>query len=657
MGVRYPRLRSESPHQSFSSRLTPSPPASPRESTHQQAKSNLLLQILDSHKIVPDRAQWDRVMNTFCDEVLLLVPFLHPPSVWEAYENMWDALASRSGHRHGEWRLTASYILLCLANGTCVESSRVNDQEVQYSAGWSLYRAARDIFGDLLDAFSECTDQILVLQNIILMVVYLFRLDAHGPAEKLLAIAISHLHHIGLQRRQVVENMSTFESEMARRLWWCTYLMDRRQAIETGRPFLIQDLNVDVGLPQVMSDGELTRHRVGNSLQPDDTDATKSPTTIPYLIAMVSYSKVVGKVWEALYGASTSNSTPSPLLKEYLELLITQSQSDLQPEFTYDPQSPGDYKSNGLAWWQIKQQLMIRIRWSSLYLLIRKPMLHGKGNPSLPAPDAVENEVVCMRLAQSTIKDFRNVPEDHPKYTFPFLHYLTNAIITALGLIIKQTSFKKTYGVLTLEAARSLKKHCRKTWVSGKMARAVWKLNQMAEAILNPSTRHEASGDRDRPSSLSVDVSHSSSDAQSRTSQPEMHLNTPSQRLPQSTKELSESSARMQVCHPSTLEQRHSMSADSLPRPIIPQGLGPGIEAGVPHSVEAAEIPTGMSVDASSSVWDIPPAPFPVLDADVVGSDTNSWLPGEMIDGGMEWLQGLYASDLDSHVPLDFPWQ
>ena len=170
MGVRYPRLRSESPHQSFSSRLTPSPPASPRESTHQQAKSNLLLQILDSHKIVPDRAQWDRVMNTFCDEVLLLVPFLHPPSVWEAYENMWDALASRSGHRHGEWRLTASYILLCLANGTCVESSRVNDQEVQYSAGWSLYRAARDIFGDLLDAFSECTDQILVLQNIILMV-------------------------------------------------------------------------------------------------------------------------------------------------------------------------------------------------------------------------------------------------------------------------------------------------------------------------------------------------------------------------------------------------------------------------------------------------------------------------------------------------------
>jgi len=193
-------------------------------------------------------------------------------------------------------------------------------------------------------------------------VVYLFRLDAHGSAEKLLALSISHSHHIGLQRRQVVDTMDTFNGEMSRRLWWCIYLMDRRLAIETGRPFLIQDLNVDVGLPRRMSDELLSKHRGGSHLLPLDDSATgKSPTTVPYLIAMVSYSKVIGKVWEALYGASTSDSTPTPLLREYLELLITQSQSDLQPEFSYDPQRPGSYKTSGLAWWQIKQQLMMRI--------------------------------------------------------------------------------------------------------------------------------------------------------------------------------------------------------------------------------------------------------------------------------------------------------
>ena len=173
MGVRYPRMRSGSPDQSFASHLTPSPPESPTESPNHQAKSKLLFQILTSHKIVPDRVQWDRVMKTFCDEVLVLVPFLHLPSVWEAYENLWDGfLLPESSHQLEleEWRLTSSYVLLCLANGTCVESSRVNDQEMQYSAGWSLYRAARDIFGDLLDVFGECTNQILLLQNILLMV-------------------------------------------------------------------------------------------------------------------------------------------------------------------------------------------------------------------------------------------------------------------------------------------------------------------------------------------------------------------------------------------------------------------------------------------------------------------------------------------------------
>ena len=112
-------------------------------------------------------------------------------------------------------------------------------------------------------------------------------------------------------------------------------------------------------------------------------------------------------------------------------------------------------------------------------------MLQRKGMSCLPALEAIENEVICMRLAQSIIEDFSNVPEDHPKYTFPFLHYLTSATIISLGLIIKQGSFKPSYGNMTLEAARSLKKHCRKTWVSGRMARAVWKLNQMAEAIMN----------------------------------------------------------------------------------------------------------------------------------------------------------------------------
>ncbi|KAJ6122215.1 hypothetical protein N7512_004680 [Penicillium capsulatum] len=491
MGVQYEGMRSPPPNHSFS-RLTPAPGSSTGRIPEISGR-NPFSRLLNTHGIVPDRKKWDELMQTFCDEVHILVPFLHLPTVRDVYEKTWTRLmdlAPNVTETRGVYRVQTAHVLLCLANGRCVESSRFEGDQGPYSAGGSLYSAARGIFGDLLDGLHQCADQILVLQTVLLMVIYLFRLDAHELAEKTLALSISHAHHLGLQRNRVVEKMPLFEGEMSRRLWWCIYLLDRRLAIETGRPFLIQDMNIDIGLPRNVSDEWLTSQGATQETSMPENNARSEPNTVPYLIAMASYSRVIGKVWEALYGAATSKSTASPLLHEYLEHFINESQKGIQQEFAYDPFHPaGGNTSRGLAWWQIKQQFMMRIRWSSLYLLIRKPMLHKTWCSEMPVPEAIENEVICMRLARRILDDFRQVPEEHPKYTFPFLHYLTNATIIALGLIIKQPSFRRTYGALTLNAAQSLKEHCRKTWVSRKMIQTVWKLNEMAEAILESRER------------------------------------------------------------------------------------------------------------------------------------------------------------------------
>ncbi|KAJ5699140.1 hypothetical protein N7462_001145, partial [Penicillium macrosclerotiorum] len=491
MGVQYTTRLSKSPNMAFASRLTPSPETALNHFSEWQP--SFIQKILDAHGIVADRQQWDELMHTFCDEVHVLVPFLHLPSLWNLYEDTW-----RTSFNHGTndlnrsniSRVRVAHVLLSIANGKCVESSCFEADHGSYSAGWSLYCAAREIFGDLLNAFRQCTDQLLVLQTVVLMVVYLFRLDAHGSAEKVLALSISHAHHLGLQREKVIKRMTPFDGEMSRRLWWCIYLLDRRLAIETGRPFLIQDVNVDVGLPHNVSDERLTRHQLephGPEVEEDIGESNM--TKVPYLVAMTSYSRVIGKVWEALYGAVTSESTPSPLINEYLEHLARQSQKGLEKEFMCDPYKPEEYKTEGLAWWQVKQHLMMRIRWSSLYLLIRKPILQRVRLCDSEEPEIIANEVICIRLAHRIIDDFSKVPEEHPKYTFPFLHYLTSATIISLGLIIKQPSFRGTYGTLTLKAARSLRKHCRKTWMSGKMIETVWALNQMADAVLTQPER------------------------------------------------------------------------------------------------------------------------------------------------------------------------
>ncbi|KAJ5638151.1 hypothetical protein N7490_008030 [Penicillium lividum] len=670
MGVQYARLRSASPSRAFRSCLTPSPDNPP--GSHSDIHSSFVNRVLDARGVVPQREQWDGLLRTFCDEVHILVPFLHLPSLYELYEGMWEnSLGGRSRDpapdRSGVVRVQTAHILLCLANGRCVESSRFEGDEGRYSAGWSLYKAARDLFGDLLDGFNQSADQIFVLQTVLLMVVYLFRIDAHGSAEKVLALSISHAHHLGLQRNRVVEGMTPFDGEISRRLWWCLYLMDRRLAIETGRPFLIQDVNVDVGLPRNVDDKLLKQsQRTTQLYNSDQATAESEMASVPYLIAMASYSKVIGKVWEALYGAAMSDSTSSPLLNEYLEHLITQSQKGIHKEFSFDPHNPGSDGTSGLPWWQIKQKFIMRIRWSSLYLLIRKPMLQNTVALNQPVPEAVENEVICMRIAQSIFDDFNRMPEQHPKYTFPFLHYLTNATIIALGLIIRQPSFKQAYGELTMKAAGSLLEHCRKTWVSGKMTRTVWKLNQMADATLSRP------GDR-----LQEGAGHS----EQRLGQPvpDRKSSSPSTIVPGPAPATSISSSSAterdllngkkrgsqyisRVNGSSTVQATRPMRLDET---MIDQNTRNIQNSEERHRVESirreqAELKSRMHAVPESGVYngsgscemaEPRPSSFETLQVGHDELDVDLSFPGEMIDGGMEWLQSLFVDGLGTDLP------
>lgn len=294
-----------------------------------------------------------------------------------------------------------------------------------------------------------------------------------------------------------------------------------------------------------------------------------------------------------------------------------------------------------------------------------------------------------MRLAQRIIDDFRNVPEEHPKYTFPFLHYLTSATIIALGLIIKQPSFKSTYGALTLKATRSLREHCRKTWMSGKMIQTVWKLNQMADAILSPND-------------LALDHTSRFGDG--------TFAQLPTDGLTQPNSNINKSLSERRLMVKSTVQLPQSASATSMGtrsqsqviaykfnnNPPVPQieessaiadaqncqgtrttheragavisilNLGgnnrPALQNDSSHKPDAfphltahsqnhpeAQLGTRSDVEnlgghehgtSSSQMYD-------VMQSEM-GLDAP--LPGQIINGGMEWLQSLFSNGLDSQI-------
>lgn len=307
--------------------------------------------------------------------------------------------------------------------------------------------------------------------------------------------------------------MPLYEGEQFRRLWWCVYVLDRRISLETGLPFMIQDVNVDTAPPLELSDNWLSRFK-DSQLTVADLEveiqcevSTKPVTPIPYLVTMVRYSRVLGKVWEALYGAKSTDTVSSPLVSEYLEYLVSETEAQAPASMAYNQNNETLQPAEGLEWWQIKQKTLMQIvrtpyghrsihgldsiiqRWTYLRLAMRKPMLRRSLIPAdVNEASNLENEVTCIHLARRIYDHFDCIPDRYPKMEFPFLHYLARTATLALGLIIKRHSFKEKHGSATLHIVRILKRYCGQTWTSGKFIRSVIRLNHMAETVLGQDT-------------------------------------------------------------------------------------------------------------------------------------------------------------------------
>lgn len=166
----HPRIESDQPSEVASSALSPSPllkaHVPPREI------SNICM-VLHKYDIIIDKPQWDHFMKIFCDEVHILYPLLNLRDLLERYDLFWhdhitSPLESRQCSRDS--CVSLSQILICLAIGQCTASPRVSVQGDRYSAGWSFYSAALELFGDVLDCFEEGSNQLLSLQILSLMV-------------------------------------------------------------------------------------------------------------------------------------------------------------------------------------------------------------------------------------------------------------------------------------------------------------------------------------------------------------------------------------------------------------------------------------------------------------------------------------------------------
>lgn len=142
-------------------------------------------------------------------------------------------------------------------------------------------------------------------------------------------------------------------------------MLDRRVAIESGKPYLIQDCNVDTALPIDLGDEWMTRfstksetiadlqHEIARELARD-----RPPSPIPYTITMVRYSRLAGKAWDVLYGVRSPNTSMSAIV-EHLDAALSKLLDTAPRDLRYPPEAPNEAHLRMSLRWQVKQSLIL----------------------------------------------------------------------------------------------------------------------------------------------------------------------------------------------------------------------------------------------------------------------------------------------------------
>jgi hypothetical protein len=97
---------------------------------------------------------------------------------------------------------------------------------------------------------------------------------------------------------------SPLETEKRRRVWYSIYVLDRLLSLQLGRPPAINDDDCDVSLPSRAADSDIDWS--GGSASSGQAkvlpDVERGPSAGDYFLAVIAFSRIVGRVLREVYG-------------------------------------------------------------------------------------------------------------------------------------------------------------------------------------------------------------------------------------------------------------------------------------------------------------------------------------------------------------------
>ncbi|KKP07040.1 hypothetical protein THAR02_00919 [Trichoderma harzianum] len=259
------------------------------------------------------------------------------------------------------------------------------------------------------------------IENMALLGVSFYFMNDENQAWRMIGLAARLCIELGLHQANPLRDIyyDTKTSMRAITLFWDVYILDRRFSLSTGRPFAIQDIDIDPALPK-----------------PDNLS--------PYVRNMIAFASFGSRVWASriyiegsgLHGERDkiayldfqiqqwSNALPSAL-----RLFNTETSSLEEINLATTPNTPLDFTGMGDKSLFIRALLYLRA--NELRILIHKPALRSS--------DSIQKNPLSARAAVDVARRSLNLllylcrlPTLHPMHHVCATHFLDSSLTVLL---------------------------------------------------------------------------------------------------------------------------------------------------------------------------------------------------------------------------------
>ncbi|KAI1353918.1 fungal-specific transcription factor domain-containing protein [Xylaria sp. FL0043] len=269
---------------------------------------------------------------------------------------------------------------------------------------------------------------------------------------------------LGLHRRDIVEQIKDEEERsLAINTFWSAYVLDRRWAFSAGLPYVVPDEEIDPNLP--------------------------SPH--PFLVMMMRYSKLSGKVWRFVRHFDPDVTMDAPvddiedldqLIKKWYNELPKEVQLDLSdwedlPQYLSPPvNSQKEYDIQRLQIWTW-------LRYNQIRMWLHTPILHTHSS----IMDNLRHAEVAVKLAKNTIRyltHLNNTTNVYRRMQIFYHQFLSSAItILFVASCHAPVNFSSSCRDEFYMALELLKDMSAKSWVSKRLWGTVKSLRDVAPRL------------------------------------------------------------------------------------------------------------------------------------------------------------------------------